>query len=238
MLGTLKRRLDDYLWSARPQLALRMRSIQNHHIYEDAEFLAFYRRLFSGGRVIMTVREVYNLWTYARAAQQVEGDYAEVGVYRGAGARVIREAAPGRTLHLFDTFGGMPETDASVDVHQAGDFADTSLEDVKRFVGTEGVHYYKGLFPASAAPIAGDARRFAFVHLDVDIYQSTLDGLRFFYPRLTPGGILLSHDYSARSCPGVKRAFTEFFADKPEPVLPVWETHALIVKAPTSGTPI
>src|SRR2546430_11261444 len=51
-------------------------------------------------------------------------------------------------------------------------------------------------------------------HIDVDLYTSTLACLEFFYPRLVPGGILLSHDYSLLT--GVKAAFTEFLAGKPE----------------------
>ena len=69
-----------------------------------------------------------------------------------------------------------------------------------------------------------------FVHLDLDIYQSTLDALGFFYPRLTKGGILISHDYRRLSAPGVKKAFQEFFANKVEPVVLLWDTQCLIVK--------
>ncbi len=51
-------------------------------------------------------------------------------------------------------------------------------------------------------------RRFSFVHLDVDLYESTLAGLEYFYPRLIPGGVILSHDYSILA--GVKKAFEDF----------------------------
>ena len=51
------------------------------------------------------------------------------------------------------------------------------------------------------------------MHLDVDLYDSTLAGLDFFYPRMVPGGIIISHDFPTLS--GVSLAFEEFFADKP-----------------------
>ena len=73
---------------------------------------------------------------------------------------------------------------------------------------------YKGWFPATAGPV--EDRRFSLVHLDVDLYQSTLDALDFFYGRLVRGAVLISHDYNSISCPGVSKAFKEFLADKDE----------------------
>ena len=66
------------------------------------------------------------------------------------------------------------------------------------------------------------------VHLDVDLYKSTLDCLKFFYPRVNKGGIIISHDYP--SVNGVKKAFDEFFKDKPEPIIRVSYNQCLIVK--------
>ncbi len=64
---------------------------------------------------------------------------------------------------------------------------------------------------ASALPLSGAASdaRFAFVHVDVDLYQPTRDAIDFFYPRLLPGGILLFDDYGFMTCPGARRAVDE-----------------------------
>jgi O-methyltransferase len=222
---------NDWLWRREPRLALRLQKVRNHTLEDDAEFLAFYAELRRERRALLTVREVYNLWRFGRMARSVAGDFAEVGVYRGGGARVLSRVKGDRTLHLFDTFAGMPDTDPARDTaHSAGDFADTSLEAVRRYVGTDGVRYYPGLFPDTTIGHEAALQRFAFVHLDVDIFQSTLAGLRFFYPRLSPGGMVVTHDYDARTCPGVAQAYDEFFADKPERVLPIWDSQALVVK--------
>ena len=69
-----------------------------------------------------------------------------------------------------------------------------------------------------------------FVHLDLDIYESTYKSLEFFYPRMVAGGIIVSHDYSNLTVPAVRRAFTEFFKDKREPVIPLWDTQCTVVK--------
>ena len=48
----------------------------------------------------------------------------------------------------------------------------------------------------------------AFVHLDLTLYEATLAALRYFYPRLAEGGVIIC-DGSA-FCPGVQRAVDEF----------------------------
>jgi O-methyltransferase len=45
----------------------------------------------------------------------------------------------------------------------------------------------------------------------VDLYQPTLEGLKFFYPRLSPGGVMLVHDYNNSRYPVVSKAVHEFF---------------------------
>ncbi len=57
------------------------------------------------------------------------------------------------------------------------------------------------------------------MHLDADIYEATLDGLKFFYPRMPKGGIILIHDYNALHLVGIKKAIDEFFKDKPERII-------------------
>ena len=52
-------------------------------------------------------------------------------------------------------------------------------------------------------------RRFAFVHIDVDLYEPTRDSIAFFYSRLSEGGILLIDDYGFSTCPGATRAVDE-----------------------------
>jgi O-methyltransferase len=228
----LRDRASEHLARRAMRKLLHKQRVRNHTLLDDEEFLTFFARLRAEQRTLfLSLREVYNLWRYGRMALSVPGDFAEVGVFRGGGARVLQAVKRERLLHLFDTFRGMPETDPVRDtMHRAGDFADASLESVQRYLGTEGIRYYPGFFPDTTRGHEAALARFAFVHLDVDIYQSTLDSLRFFYPRLSPGGMIVTHDYSAQSCPGVAAAYDEFFADKPERVLPVWDSQAVVVK--------
>jgi O-methyltransferase len=64
----------------------------------------------------------------------------------------------------------------------------------------------------------------------LDIYRSTLDGLRFFYPRLVRKGVIISHDYGNKTAPGVKQAFDEFLAETDEPLIQLWDTQCVLIK--------
>jgi hypothetical protein len=76
--------------------------------------------------------------------------------------------------------------------------------------------------------------RYAFAHLDVDLYQSTLDCCKYFYSRLVPGGILLFDEYAFAPSRGEKDAVDEFFADKPESPITLPTGQAMVLKVPSS----
>lgn len=155
-------------------------------------------------------------------SMNIQGDFAEVGVYKGNSAKIMHLIDSNRKLYLFDTFEGFPEKDVNVDVANPDkkSFKDTSLDYVIKFLGNnKNIVYCKGYFPDTTALVPLETR-FAFVQLDCDLYQPTKSGCEYFYPRLTEGGILVVHDYYSGYWPGVTKAVDEFFYDKPEsPIL-------------------
>jgi O-methyltransferase len=120
---------------------------------------------------------------------------------------------PGRLLHLFDTFGGMPPTTPYDTYYKGGEFADTSVEAVRaKLPAAEFVRFHPGLIPATFAGL--DGSRFAFAHIDLDVYRPILDACAFVYPRLAVGGVMVFDDYGWSTCPGARRAVDEFFAGR------------------------
>jgi hypothetical protein len=210
---------------------LRRKGFGNNTLFLLNDFLEPYAGIYARETALLSIHELYNIYWAVKRVAPLPGDLAEVGVYKGGSAKMICEVKGEKKLHLFDTFQGMPETDASIDVHKKGDFSDTSLESVRSYLaGCRNVEFHKGVFPETASNLPPETR-FCFVNLDVDLYRSTLDGLRFFYPRMSRGGIIISHDYRSISCPGVKKAFDEFLSDKPETLIELWDTQCLVVKA-------
>jgi O-methyltransferase len=186
-------------------------------------------RLKSERNLLLSHAEACQLMNAARATERVAGPAVEVGVFKGASARLLRDSIPvSKTLHLFDTFEGLPEVDTVSDHRFARGQFKTQYEEVGAYLSDlPNICLHKGLFPAETGRLIEDLT-FSFVHLDVDLYQCTLDSLKFFYPRMSRGGILVSHDF--RSTAGVDRAFQEFFAGKPEPVLEMLGYQALVIK--------
>lgn len=170
--------------------------------------------------------EAYQIVSLVEATQKVPGDIAEIGVYKGGSAKLISTNKGSRHLFLFDTFAGLPGGNESM--FNQGDFQGTLDEVKQNLEGVPDVSYHKGLFPSTAGAV--EDRRFSFVHIDVDLYEGTKAAVEFFYPRMNKGGIILTHDYTNESTPGVRRAFDEFFKGKPEPIIDLPGSQALIVK--------
>jgi len=156
----------------------------------------------------------------------VPGDFAELGVWKGHTAKLIHDYAPERPLHLFDTFSGFDEEDVAVEKNatqrreKAGLFNDTSVDGVLAHINSanDNIRVYPGRFPDSFPADLGD-RDFAFVNLDVDLFEPTRAGLEVLFNRLSSGGVMVIHDFNAWQ--GVRRAVDEFFAERPETVIPL-----------------
>lgn len=166
----------------------------------------------------------------------IPGEMAEVGVYKGLTAKLLHYYFPERTLHLFDTFTGFAPEDLKYErmaTEPCGTphFADTSVESALRYIAplNDHVRVYPGLFPKTV-PASLERSSFAFVHLDADLYVPTMEGLRYFYPKMAPGGMIVVHDYNAWL--GARQAVDEFFIDRPEVPIPMPDKSgsALIVK--------
>jgi len=157
----------------------------------------------------------YQLTQLLKLAQLASGDTAECGVYRGCSTALILRSHL-RLHHAFDSFQGLSApTILDGDYWTAGDLK-ASLEEVQRLVGEQDrVRYYPGWIPDRFEEVRNV--KFAFVHIDVDLYLPTLASLQFFYPRLTRGAVLLCDDYGSTWCPGATQACDEYFADKVEP---------------------
>jgi len=126
---------------------------------------------------------------------------------------VIKLFLEGRKLHLFDTFEGMPIlADSDPGGHKKGDFGDTSLDSVKELLADYNhVEYHPGFIPTTFDGVDG---QFAFVHVDVDLFETSSACYEFFYPKMVKGGIMICDDYGFRKYEtSARKAVDTFFAD-------------------------
>jgi len=190
----------------------------------DKIFLQFPAYKMTIKRIIDTSHDPIRISTIYLAIEEIKrckirGSFAEVGVYKGETSRYVHAFAPTRTCYLFDTFEGFSD----------GRFKDTSIEEVKKNIGNlDNIIFKKGYFPQTAAGLENE--RFAFVLLDADKHEPTLSGLEFFYPRMSPGGYIMVHDYNnTESNREAFRAVNEFLKNKKERVVSIPDLNGTVV---------
>jgi O-methyltransferase len=185
---------------------------------------------------VVTEDRCYIIYRFCQHCLHLEGDFAECGVYKGGTAFLIAStlrdnSIQNKQLHLFDTFAGMPAiADEDASGYKEGDFGDVSLTAIKGYLQVFNfVGFYQGLIPETFEVVKN--RRFAFVHVDVDLYQTARDCCNFFYERMTKGGIMIFDDYGEpRFRFAEKQAVDEFFSDKPENPISLRTGQCIVIK--------
>lgn len=168
--------------------------------------------------------------------EAIAGDIAELGVWKGDTALLLANFArqTGRTAYLLDTYEGFDDRDLTeADRHLSKSFSETSVEAVRSRVGAENTRLIKGYFPDSASQLP-DTGSYAIVHIDADLYAPIKAALDYFYPRVQPGGFIVMHDYMSLCWEGAIAAIDEFFADKPEFIIPIPDLAGTVVVRKTA----
>jgi len=201
--------------------------------YEDW-FQAIYDKI--KGHTGIAEDRCYMLHRLSQHCSHLDGDFAECGVYRGGSAFLIaltlgKSGAQRKELHIFDTFKGMPGfADQDPSCHVEGHMGDVSLDAIKHYLRVfPFIVFHPGVIPETFETVKD--KRFAFVHVDVDLYRSTKDCCAFFYDRLVSGGMMVVDDYGF---PGyklaAKQAVDEFFLDKPENPISLRTGQCMVIK--------
>ncbi|RAX57062.1 methyltransferase [Helicobacter monodelphidis] len=165
--------------------------------------------------------------------KNLQGEIAEVGVYRGDFAHHMNAFFPHKKLYLFDTFEGFNGLDVQKDGHMSKElgekhFANTSVELVlSKMPHKEQCVIKQGWFPQSTKGLMEE--KFCFVNLDADLYEPILEGLRFFYPRMVQGGVILVHEYFSQGYIGVKKAVLEFLQESNAMSLPIGDSLSIAI---------
>lgn len=152
------------------------------------------------GISMITPDRLENLVRCLRTTLGVPGDLAEFGVFKGGSARVIAREVPQKSLHLFDTFSGLPhselrEYDPENYLHK-GDFDAGGYMLAMPTIDLSRIQVHAGLFHETIKSL-GDLR-FSFVHVDCDLYMSAVEAIRYFWQRLNVGGAMFFDDYGCK----------------------------------------
>lgn len=198
---------------------------------EDDSFLEISKEVLENS--LLNPIKLYALYQIAKNAANIQGDVAELGVYKGGSAKLLsltfNKYSPFKKIFLFDTFSGLPAPDNRFDLHRGGDLVDVSYKKVVSYLSNcKNVVIYKGLFSETLPQIKD--KMFSLVHIDVDLYSSVKECCEFFYSKVTNGGIMVFDDYGFVSCPGAKKAVDEFYSDKAEKPIYFHTGQCIVIK--------
>lgn len=165
---------------------------------------------------------------------KVQGDLIECGVAAGSQLAMMQqtqlELNEHRNVIGFDSFEGIPyasdkDTEqpaiGAIDRTKLGLLESTgvsahSLGSVIQNFQTWGVPldevtFVKGWFEHTVKEKANDIEKIALLRLDGDLYSSTYECMKYLYPKLSKGGVLIIDDYNLTGC---ARAIHEFINKK------------------------
>lgn len=171
-----------------------------------------------------------------RLVSNLPGDTAECGVYKGSSSYLIllanKKSKENKTHHIFDSFEGLSEPGTFDGEHwSTGNLSVPEIfviDMLKPFAVNSDFICYKGWIPSRFNEVK--ELNFCFIHVDVDLYQPTLDTLEFFYERIVPGGVFLCDDYGFSTCPGVTKCIDEFLSNKTEKMISLPDGGGFFIK--------
>jgi len=185
--------------------------------YEEALYLL----AVNGIRLTMPQHRLEAMVGAWWATIAVRGDVIECGSFQGATALLlaILSKLNGRDqqLLLLDTFSGLPDVTIYDKSRSRGEFLPTDgqaaiiRQQAINLGVNERIEIHQGLFRDTFAVLEKRNLRFAFVHIDANLYNGTRDACHFTIPRTQPGGIVVFDDYNGVCDLGARLAIDEYF---------------------------
>ncbi len=137
------------------------------------------------------------------------GNIVEYGSYRGGSvifmAYIAKKLYPGMKVFGLDSFQGMPETDKSVDAHNAGDFSDVDLDQLQQRIEElklDNLFLVKGFFEETNDAVMRQAGKIRLAHIDCDIAPAVKYSYEGVRPYMVDGGYIVFDDATVSSCIG------------------------------------
>ncbi len=167
------------------------------------------------------------LFKYFKSVINLSGNILEVGVFKGFSALLLKQLEDTlnvnkkkECLFLIDSFEGLSQINKEDNVsnkenyqHQEGHFK-VNFEDVQNlFKNYDNVKLLKGWIP-KVFDLLDNKNLYKFVHIDVDLFEPTLDTLNYVFDKVVKGGVIITDDFDSKAFPGNRKAWQKFFIEK------------------------
>ena len=170
----------------------------------------------------------------AQKCLDFEGDFVELGCYKGDTSLLIAEILrdTDKKLWLYDSFEGLPEKSREDESEIGRDFKKGELLVTKREVKE------RFLRAGLKVPVIKKAwfadltevnlpEKIALAFLDGDLYESIKVSLKLVENKMSKGGVILVHDYVNSALPGVATAVDEWVKQRNKKIK-IYQSMAVI----------
>jgi O-methyltransferase len=173
-------------------------------------------------------------WAAGRAAR-LDGDFVECGVNRGWLSLTICNYLDfnsiGKSFYLFDTYDGIPPEQITerererAALHQYSDCYESTKQAFAPFPGAVLV---RGRIPDSLQSVTID--RVAYLSIDMNIALPERAAIEFFWPKLSPGAVVVLDDYAFGGYEAQHETMDEFASQHGVEILTLPTGQGLLIK--------
>jgi O-methyltransferase len=197
---------------------------------DNREFMNVVKEIKS--KTVLDIMRLYELWYLDDQLKHVEGEYIEIGTYKGGSAALIAKKNSNSTFFVCDTFQGVASASEHDNKYLGGEHSDVTKKDIVNFFNSLQIKNYKiieGIFPESASNFL-DNTKIKYCHIDVDTYLSAKNSYDFLWNKISKGGMIIFDDYGFIGTEGVTKFVNEIKDDSENIFFHNLNGHAIIVK--------
>ena len=211
----------------------------------DRRFMSSYRRAIKSGHMIggelnvdlhIEWRVAVAIWA-AQHACHLPGDFVECGVNTGILSLAICDYIDfnrtGKRFFLFDTYAGIPEAQMSESERTMKLVSNTKYPDCyevakANFEPFPNVKLVRGVVPESLTTV--DIDSVSYLSLDMNISYPEREAIEYFWPRMSPGALVVLDDYGWETYEEQRHTMDEFAKKQGVSILAMPTGQGLIIK--------
>lgn len=200
---------------------------------KDKKFLKSFNKYAKSDFYKSLSLRIYFLYIFASVALNVDGDFAECGVFRGFKSKIIYDLIKNkfktRRFHLFDTFEGIDKRFAKnspINKEEHNKFG--LYEFIKKRFNNKKFNIVKGPVPLSLKKYRD--LKLSFLHLDTNSSIAEYETLKIFFDKMDYGSVIVLDDHGLISHHQQNIAHHKFFKEKKHMILELPTGQGVCIK--------